>query len=1219
MNLSKPECSMIKRTIIFFVLMLQFSFLEGQTSNSFLYGTWTYQWSELKTIPPTTMGFVDKESIAKEISNYISNPSNDGITYIRQDTNTIDKAELIKQIDSKTWSIGEITWRKNLVSGGVPNSVFYSETYAIIVKINDNQFFGREFHISYHTTGVTGAGYYDIIADRVSSSSSSSQDPDIPWTVVIGTLTAAAVAGIVARLRKKAADKRQAKSNTRDRQDRQKEAEEAHYILQLSEERFILKLGEPAPLHIKVWKVTSAGYSAYPANIQILCFEKSLSISAVAGVGSLSTHLTLTAIPLQPDFNIMVTASAAGYPVRKAVSISTVCEKSICVKTLPEERKLRAGVFELLALYAKVVDGVGKDLPEDTKKLLFVPRSNWIDLSESVMIDNSQALNLGLSNPDPSNYNPDVPESVTLEIVLEAEEQDHQRLSQNLVIQVLNCELRAEIYECTFPDSNESVELLFKAEITDHPGDLPWQFSASYKRGDQPIAPLTDIELINENEYTVTVRLIGPAKNPMGADHYLRETLVIEASQKDELPLRAEVAVIVMKTGLMVRRGLNADNVLAISANEKIERQLDFAITAIDPQTNEVKVYESGLSSLTFELLTDDQQTLNVASVLKPEFEFLELLQANTLGRYRFTTQEKIPGGGDEFLLKYLVRSSYPVGADPGLYELELTAKVITEGIGHNYPEWDEICRQIEYMIESYVPKDSDAGTKLLELYYDRRNLLGVEGLVEMRNQIWKIAQNLILAEGAKGYESMERWASAITTTLEWAEWAGDIAFTAVIAFKSPQLSLPVGIGKSVLIDAVKFTVYEEDQPFSVFINRQLDMVWDLILGATKGRYISVDYLEKLLKGNKPVAYAAYIALNFGYNLFVNKMTIYDAAKATLKQVTEEVLVQFLVGKLKEDSLRVKRKIVNVHEALEDVVKNIDSTYEGLEGWETIKQDKLLEYMRDTQMTRTIKKHGPPWLKKIFNDSKQKIYREHDQLLREAVAKKYPTLDVSDLKVEDIRTPGSDPNDVNTDRDYRLMRNMKASNGTTYGIEISPSLWQDISFDIFAKITKKPGGAISNQEWANHHKQTPTNRTHAEASADYSDQVFRNGRWEQGESNYCRVTEGTSKLIDPKGLGDMYVNKVAHENNASEKVAQAKKSIKALNEITDGYKKQNLEVKEPDMNLKKAMEVIIGSATDVTATPQALESMNEQLKGLNYNGVEDVVKAVAKKISEFPT
>ena len=48
------------------------------------------------------------------------------------------------------------------------------------------------------------------------------------------------------------------------------------------------------------------------------------------------------------------------------------------------------------------------------------------------------------------------------------------------------------------------------------------------------------------------------------------------------------------------------------------------------------------------------------------------------------------------------------------------------------------------------LPNCGHACSDLMDILEKRKLMLGVEDMVEMRNQIWKIAQNLILAEGAK-------------------------------------------------------------------------------------------------------------------------------------------------------------------------------------------------------------------------------------------------------------------------------------------------------------------------------------------------------------------------------------------------------------------------------------------------------------------------------------
>jgi hypothetical protein len=1044
---------------------------------------------------------------------------------------------------------------------------------------------------------------------------SDDDDDDIPWTLVVGGLTAAGVAAIVSRLRKKRKQKNQKKEN-KDDKDKDKE-EDAHYVLQINQEEFKLDIGQQQTLDIQVWKITEKGKTAADASINLRNPHNQLKITAQTTSSSMKASLLLEELPPELVFQLTVSATADGKTYEKNIGIQCGGQYRVVATTEPHNKRvLRPDAFQIIKVYPKVINKDGKEVPELTEQLVFHPRSEWMDLSEPFWEQDRLAIFVGAANPYPGYSGSAMPSEMVLSMYLDKETSNVQAQALNLSIQLIECELHLSIRDYSFSTAKEKQEVEFDVHVTNAIDDKPWNFSARYLRAKSSTSPLSEINITHISESHVKVKLTGPLELPEGNDRYIEKDLHIYAAQGEEKPLEDKLQIFVFRSGLVIQHGLDRNGELSFVADGPYERNVDFSLTVTDSQTGEVKATTQGLDQLTFELHNAIPEMQNLASVLKPKFTFVKVYGVNSpLGRYLFSTEEEIPGFGNHHMLEYIVRAPIPEGENPEAFEQVIQLKVITYGIGENNPEWVEACRQVELILENHVPRNSNAYGRLWDLYENRKYILGAEGLIEMRNQIWGIAQNLILAEGAKGYESMERWANAITITLEWTEWAGDIAFKALMAFKAPHLSMPVGIGKSVFMDALKFYLYESDKPISVFFQRQLSGVWDLLIGATKGRIISVKTIQDVLGVNKAVAYGAYIAMNFAYNLLVNKMTVWDAAKATIRQVSEEMLINFLVGKLKEEAMGHNRKVVEVHEALEEVVKEIEGE---VEGQESLNQKKLLQIMRDEQLTRTIKDHGPPWLKKIYNDSKQKIYDRHDSMLKSEVARKYHIKE-SDLYVDDFRTPGSDPNNVNTDRDYRLMRKMKASDGTVYGIEISTSNWKSMSESIFSTITKKPAGSITDYEWANAHKQTPTDRFHAEASVDFSDQVFENGRWTQGKCNIQRVLDGKTMLIDPKGLGKMYENKVAHETNPSEKFAQAKKGVTTFKKVRVQYSKKGLPLDKMPREFLEAMHIVEKAPTNVTATPEVINEINQKLNNLGYNGIEGVIQEVSNSLGKLPS
>ncbi|MBN1493087.1 MAG: hypothetical protein JW938_02970, partial [Candidatus Omnitrophica bacterium] len=284
-----------------------------------------------------------------------------------------------------------------------------------------------------------------------------------------------------------------------------------------------------------------------------------------------------------------------------------------------------------------------------------------------------------------------------------------------------------------------------------------------------------------------------------------------------------------------------------------------------------------------------------------------------------------------------------------------------------------------------------------------------------------------------------------------------------------------------------------------------------------------------------------------------------------------------------------------------------------------------------------------------------------------------------EIKIDDFRTPKEGQTledmmrDINTDRDYRvLVKNEKGE-----WIEVETSKWKDKSQMILSETSgfqppkswddmtpaertaardkhqerfQKPEGwdTMTPEEQFNAIKkhqddfvppkgwdqmtgaermraieehnaelsQMQTDKDHAEASRDYSDQDIdpQTGRPRQKEEpNILAVKRGEATLIDPEGLGAQYREKVdaaLRDGNKSEAIAQLQKGVDSLGHIREGYQKQGYDVGTLPKDLQSAMEVIANAKTDSRANPAEVEA---KLKELGFDGGID---EVSQKISE---
>lgn len=1037
-----------------------------------------------------------------------------------------------------------------------------------------------------------------------------SGDSDIPWTVIIGTVSAAAVAGIVRQLVKKNTTKtKQNKKNDKD------DEEEARYILQLNKDSFHLQLNHPDTLEVQVWKVTTKGKTAIAAEINLHNPEKNLKITSQLTGNSLSAQMVLEKQAAQPQFNLIVLATAEGKSIQRPVSIIAEGKMQIAVETLPDnKRKLRPDTNKVITCLAEVIDETGKSVPELTKKIQFKPQSNWIDLSDPVMNKNKIAINIAASDPDKVAAVSHIPKSVTLSVMVDDKKDNNGILQTDLAIELLDCKIDTDISQCSFPATDNQTEIKINAFI-ENPGEEPWTFEAEYKKGTDHDDPLTHISISKKSDAEAIITLTGPIEKPAANETGLSKTLVISAYQGNEKPLERHIRVAVTQVGLFIKHGTE-NNQVNYTAQGEFERDIEFVLYRLNKESNEIVVDQTGLKQLKFELKEEAQDIINFAGVLKVNYTFSDLVGNIPYGRYKLKTLEQMPGFGDVFTLNYLVQAPYNADENPEQFQLELQLKVKTFGIGAEFPDWVEAYNNCRKVILDFVPP-GNTQSKLYDLLEARKYTLGAEGLNELRKRIWKIAYNLILAEGAEGYKAEEKWANYITTTLEWTEWAGDLAFNALVAYymKSAAGSVGISMAKAGMIEALNYYIYENGT-LDDFMNRQYEKIVPLLINVAKGRLISVENIEMVVKKNKPLAVAIFVSCEFLFNLYQTKSVV-EAAKLTAQQIRDEFIISKLTLHLHKNQLKYNIKLVTVQESLEDIVKSIKTK----DGKEYIETGKLMEIMRDPAQVRTLKNNAPDWLKKIFDDSRNEIYKQHDTQLKKYISETYK-IDPDNIKIDDFRTPGTDGSyNLNTDRDYRVLRKVKTQDGQEVWIELQRKNWIDKSYETFGELTGKPYG-ISDKEWAEKHLQRATDRFDAEASKDYSDHVYNadTGEISKGEPNIVKVKHGEGTLYDAEGLGKMYENKVKNAlepGTVPEAYAQAQKAVESLKKVKQSYTDQNLEVQPTSENLNKAMEVISKAKTDARATPQEIESLNNQLKKLGYKDVGEVSKDIANEFKNL--
>lgn len=1125
-------------------------------------------------------------------------------------------------------------------------------------QTNPQQFFSPLSYDQYHDLLFQHLNQLDfeIVAGGVTAvnptPSSSSDQEELPWTTIIGVVTAAAVALALRKALKKKAkptpSSPNSKSKTSKKEKQKEEEEEAHYLLQLSSGEFELKLKEAQSLDINVYKITPKSQKKYPAEIQIKSPEKALKITPISGTTPIRCQLLLEERPKRSSFSFTVQASADGKAYSEEVKIKAGGEVRIVYRTEPAKvRSLRPDINRLVALYAQVLDENDQPWDDLSKKILFTPIGDWVEISEKIWSDDGWAgINIGATNPNPISASSHPPAQVEVEMLVEEEENVNERLEESFFLQLLDCYLESETHHCSLPIRKDPVEVKFKVWIENAGEEKDWKFNGIYRIGvDIEDEPLSEVFIEQETETEALVTLRGPILQLKEGQRQLSKNLVISAVQEEEKPIESHITVTASQVGLYLHRGVNSQNEMMLTADKPRKERMEIGLFRYNPQTKEIVADEAGLSNLQIELLSEEREIKNLITVLQPEFARDQNIHVSPYACYFLTTAEEIPGYGETYDIKY--RFSVPSGEeeDPELFVQEVTLKVKTNNVGKKLKTWDEAYAECQYMIKNYVPH-SHAQEKLTNLLETRKEFLDTEGLVEFRNQIGAIGARLILADGAEGYKDVDKWATRIETTLEWAQWAGDICYTVLVGYylKGPA-AVAAGMLKPEIIDAINFFIYEREKGLQVYIDRQIDKIVPYFTSTLKGRLLSIDNIEKVVGKNQAICWTVYITCQFLAQLYQTKSMI-EAAKNTGREIRDELLVQFLSKELRKRQPKVeqedapdedekKKKGEDEDEAddaktkvkkLPPKSKRVQEALDQLEseiltnriGGKFLDKRRVLEIMENPAMVRTIKKHGSDKLKKAFDGPRKKIYDQHDRALREDLAREL-RMDPGDLKVDDFRTPGSTGNDLNTDRDYRVLRRVKLKNGKEAWVEVSHKVYKAKSERIFGELTDKPPH-VSDSEWAQRKQQMVGDFTTEEACIDYSDQGLdpETGERTVVESNIKKVKKGKSVLKNPDSISKMYQNKVKNAGDQPEKYAQAQKAIKTLDEVEAGYQQQGYKLKDVDPKLEQAKHIIANQPTDLDMTPDRMVKVNQQLKDLGYpNGFDDAVKDITNQFKDL--
>jgi hypothetical protein len=1044
-------------------------------------------------------------------------------------------------------------------------------------------------------------------------------------------------------------NKEEEDENKEEEDEEKEEEEEKHekkhkFMVHLNKNNFEMEVGDTDSLQVAVWRIEEDGnqYIEESASIQIKPVSAALQVLPASAYGQITAQLKLQSEPQKLESEIFILANVESKEIRTKATLKfkkkTSAYELVTTIMPPNKQDLVPNGKDTLYFYAQIVN---KNNPDD--KSLAQANQNikidkygvgndWLDMSEPIMKDGWKAISVQASHPAPhligTGNAPQQPESVSVKVSASINDQHFEKIVDFKLQKpsVLDVD-RDNIY---FPAVNEKSKITIEIKAFVEPsGGEKWKFTAEYEKGNPA---LTKLEVIPQGDALAIIKLSSPTfLIPEGKDH-LYNKLIIKSTNPNRQTNERWVHVRLMKEGIFLVDGANKQGFLEVSGEDEDIKKPIFAVYVWDEKEKELIPDKDAVKHLDFEYMKanhEDKQAKNVLSVAMPKFKFQDILSEDR-GLFYVQSTKEIPGDARKPVLFNLHLKTYSK-INKKEYEVIIASLFVPKDLKFWSEDWKKEYEYCMTYIKKHVP---DAyKQKVKDMVEERKMSLGAEGLYELRHKIHSFTYELILAQGAEGYVEAEKWYTAQIEWLEWCEWAGNLAFNVVSATLFGPYAPAISIAKSYGIGALQAVLEGktlEDWFYETFTLHAL-------FKAGEGRLIDVDRIKEVLKkrmdGDKKIivaAWAAYISYHFAYNVFWEKKSVVESLKQVAREVRDELIVSFLVGRCKAEMVK------NNHIEMPKEIKKLrDSIRQKPNGDFECDEAAVLEAMKDPQVMRTLKTENiTPGLKLAFNNTRNNILVRHDvQLLgrlKENLAREGVNVRMDDLRIDDFRTPGTAPNPyaINTDRDYRVLRRMQTKDGQEIWMEVKKEKWVNDSLELFGEVTNKPAH-ISKEDWAKMHNMTMTDKAHIEASPDYSDQAIdpSTGKVTQIKPNIIDVEKGTSRLYDAEALGNMYHEKVmtnfrtpnlAEHKMASEALAQMKKGVHTLESVHGAYEnKQNLPVRPIPPQIHKGMDVIKKYPADLNFTEDMAKKFKQEMNdaGIKGDNVKDVIEEFSQQMN----
>ncbi len=1034
------------------------------------------------------------------------------------------------------------------------------------------------------------------------------------------------------------------------------------YLLQLSARPLAVAPDRQTPFEASVWKVRANG--AYePAHDAAVALELPPGVAAEprTGTGSLRAGVWQTG-PVARTAVLRVNASAADGATSQPVAVTGTGGAELEVTFEPAEKTSVLGDGkDSVTLVARVRTGdgaaagpgAGPSAADARASIAIRPLDDWLFGSE--LVDwgaDARATRLMARQADPAR-GATPPDAVEVEVTATAGDE---RLRRTVRVGIARQPvLDADPDQVTL--EAESGETARVALTVKDPGTARWSYRPQWADDTRQLAD-TDFSEESASTGTLTLAENGSAGQG-GASPKVWTKLTIVASADGYADVERVIDVGVLREGLFAETvSLDPDGTYHVRADGKKNPQtIVFRLYVRDAATGRIVATPAYVNALKFEMLDEPGTTARasaefsqLAIAFKPEASAAEREPG---GAYSFAFTREVPGKGEVRPVRYLVTAP---GLDSEKYWCEIKLGLETTQMEPDSPAWQAEYQRADDILKRFMPPAYYPQWK--RTLDTRSQFLGVEGMAELRKRIWFNAAELVLAEGAEGYTAEANWADRITKSLEIAELAGDVAFQYLCSiYLGPPAGQAAQIVKPFVLSAIgEYLAGTTPDEWLAMQTAQLG-------GLLEGRTIDVAAWDKMLPNHRWKLWAAFVCYHFLKTTLYEGKSMMDGFKRAAEQAGGVVVMGWVQkwlherggttpyaapkaaptqpkaakvqpvrdtsapGTLPKPGKPVRPRVPTTEprgprQPDSDAAARIRrATTVGPDGIPMADRAAVLATMRDPVAVRQLKTASPE-VQAAFNNTRNQIYREHDAaVLREL--RTQPEMRGRRLAVVDVRTPGSDPNSVNTDRDFRVVEVRRDPvTGRTEAIEVDRRAWKESSDRAFARSTGGPARADDAAKWAKDHQQNATDRFHAEASPDLARQGYildENGQWRQGQikPNIQLVEEGHGTLRDPEALGKTYETKVREAPAGGEKYVQAGKAVETLTAVRAGYARQGYAVGDLPPRLKQGM-AIVGEGKTNFADPHAVAAADAALREAGYHdGIEGFMRTVSSQMESL--